>query len=412
MPPNDNLGPQASQQSGLSKSTLRIGGILLVIIAIVLVVLGITRRNSNDGNLKEWTDKQAIPTVAVDVPAGAGDGSSLDLPGRFEAYARAPIYARVGGYLKSWKFDIGAPVKAGQLLGEIETPDLDQQLLQARADLASAQANVGLASTTAKRWQAMLATDSVSKQEVDDRAGDLLSKQSMVKAAQANVDRIVATKGYTRLVAPFDGVVTARNTDTGALINAGGGTGPALFEVSDIRKLRLYVNVPQNYAGNIKRGTKASITVPEHADKTYTATVESSSGSIDVASGTILMQLAVDNAAGELLPGGYANVSLDLKGSVKVLSVPASALIFGQDGLRVATVGADNKVTVKPVTIARDLGKVVEISAGIEADDRVIQSPPDGIVNGDEVHVAENAAPDAPATPAASAAPADKAGNK
>ena len=413
MPPNDNLGPQASQQNGLSKSTLRIGGILLVIIAIVLVVLGITRRNSNDGNLKEWTDKQAIPTVAVDVPAGAGDGSSLDLPGRFEAYARAPIYARVGGYLKSWKLDIGAPVKAGQLLGEIETPDLDQQLLQARADLASAQANVGLASTTAKRWQAMLATDSVSKQEVDDRAGDLLSKQSMVKAAQANVDRIVATKGYTRLVAPFDGVVTARNTDTGALINAGGGTGPALFEVSDIRRLRLYVNVPQNYAGNIKRGTKASITVPEHADKTYTATVESSSGSMDVASGTILMQLAVDNAAGELLPGGYANVSLDLQGNVKVLSVPASALIFGQDGLRVATVGADNKVTVKPVTIARDLGKVVELNSGIEADDRVIQSPPDGIANGDEVHIAQAAAPDVAPSPAPTSVPvsADKAGS-
>lgn len=388
-------------QAGWSKGSLSLVGIVLLVVAILIVVFGISKRSSNAGTLKQWTDEQAVPTVTVDAPQGAGAGATLDLPGRFEAYMRAPIYARVGGYLKSWKVDIGTPVKAGQLLGEIETPDLDQQLLQAQADLANAQANVGLASTTAKRWQAMLATDSVSKQEVDDRTGDLASKQAMLKAAEANVARIVATKGYTRLVAPFTGVVTARNTDVGALINAGGGTGPALFEVSDIKKLRLYVNVPQNYAGNIKRGTKASITVPEHPGNTYSATVESSSGSIDVASGTILMQLAVDNAAGELLPGGYANVSLELQGSATVLSVPSSALIFDQAGMRVATVGADNKVTVKPVAIARDLGKSVELSSGITATDRVIQSPPDGIATGDSVRVADAAPADAKAAPQA-----------
>jgi len=390
MPSNHSGRPQANNR------TLRISGIVAVIVAVAIVVTGVTTRANNNKNLKEWTDKQAVPTVSVNPPGGAGDGSSLELPGRFEAYARAPIYARVSGYLKSWKVDIGAPVKAGQLLGEIETPDLDQQLLQARADLASAQANVGLAATTAKRWQDMLVTDSVSKQEVDDKTGDYVTKQAMVKAAQANVDRIIALKGFTRIVAPFNGTLTARNTDTGALINAGGGTGPALFEVSDTRKLRLYVNVPQNYVTSIKpgngagTGTKANITVPEHPGKAYTATVESTSGSIDVASGTILVQLAVDNAAGELLPGGFANVSFDLPGNKALLSVPSSALIFDQSGLRVATVGTDNKVTVKTITIAHDLGKTIQLNSGLNADDRVIENPPDGIADGDVVNVADS----------------------
>ncbi|MES1989019.1 MAG: efflux RND transporter periplasmic adaptor subunit [Pseudomonadota bacterium] len=379
-----------NKASGISHHTLRISGIVAVIVAVVIVVTGVTTRANNNTNLKAWTDKQAVPTVSVGLPGGAGGGSSLDLPGRFEAYARAPIYARVSGYLKSWNADIGTKVKTGQLLGEIETPDLDQQLLQARADLASTQANVGLAATTAKRWQEMLVTDSVSKQEVDDKTGDYASKQAMVKASQANVDRLLALKGFAHIVSPFNGTVTARNTDTGALINAGGGAGPALFEISDTRKLRLYVNVPQNYVTSIKSGTKAKITVPEHQDKTYTATVESTSGSIDVASGTTLVQLAVDNAAGELLPGGFANVSLDLPINKTVLSVPASALIFDQSGLRVATVGADNKVTVKKITIARDLGKTIELHSGIEATDRVVENPPDGIADGDQVNVADN----------------------
>lgn len=296
----------------------------------------------------------------------------------------------MSGYLKSWKVDIGTVVKAGQLLGEIETPDLDQQLPQASADLGSAQANVGLAATTAKCWQDMLVTDSVSKQEVDDRTGDYASKQTMVKAAQANVNRTIALKSFTRIVAPFNSTVTARNTDTGALINSGGGTGPALFEISDTRKLRLYVNVPQNYVNSIKQGTKANIKVPEQPAKTYTATVETTSGAIDVASGTILVQLAVDNAAGELLPGGFANVSLNLPRNQALLSVPVSALIFDQSGLRVATVGADNKVLVKTITIARDLGKTIELHSGLNADDRVIENPPDGIADGDQVNIAQN----------------------
>lgn len=385
-----NIKASGNKDSRVSRHNLRIGIIVLVIIAGAIVVSGVTTRANNNINLKEWTDKQALPTVSVGLPVGEADSASLDLPGRFEAYARAPIYARVSGYLKNWKVDIGATVKAGQLLGEIETPDLDQQLLQARADLDSAQANVGLAESTAQRWQALLLTQSISKQEVDEKVGDYTSKQAMLKAAEANVNRILALKSYTRIVAPFSGSITARNTDTGSLINAGSASDLPLFEVSDTRTLRLYINVPQNYVANIKQGTTAKVTVPENPDKTYIATVESTSGAINSASGTTLMQLAIPNPTGELLPGGYANVSLALPSNKAYLSVTASALIFDQAGLRVATVGADNKVNIKTITIARDLGKTIVVRSGIEATDRVIENPPDGIKNGDQVNIAEN----------------------
>jgi RND family efflux transporter MFP subunit len=375
----------------VSRRGLRLTGIAAAIIAVVVVASGVVTRAAESSHLRDWTEAQALPTVSVSPPASAANSSGLELPGRLEAYARAPIYARVSGYLKSWKYDIGAAVKAGDVLAEIETPDLDQQLLQARADLASAQANSALAQTTAKRWTSMLGSDSVSKQEVDEKTGDFTAKQALVKAAQANVDRIVAQKGFTRIVAPFDGTVTARETDVGALINAGGGTGPELFVVSDTKKLRVYVNVPQNYVPSVPAGTRATITVPEHADKSYTATVDSSSQSVTASTGTTLMQLSVDNAAGELLPGSYASVKLDLASKANVLSIPASALIFDAKGLSVATVDAGNHVVLKTVTIGRDLGKVIEIASGIAATDRVIENPPDGIAGGAEVRIAGSA---------------------
>jgi RND family efflux transporter MFP subunit len=375
-----------------SRRKLRIAGIVLVVLALAVVVNGLVTRASGNARLREWTDTQAVPTVAVIAPSSAGEAGTLDLPGRLEAYSRAPLYARVSGYLKSWKADIGTPVKGGQLLAEIEAPDLDQQLLQAKADLATAQANAALAGTTAKRWQSMLGTDSVSKQEVDEKTGDYNAKQAMVKAAQANVDRIQALEGFTRIVAPFDGIVTARNTDVGALINVGGAVGQELFVVSDTKKLRVYVSVPQTYVPSIPPGTKATITVPEHPGRKYSATVEASSQSVSVGSGSTLMQLGVDNANGELLPGGFAQVSLDLPTNANVLNVPASALLFDASGLRVATVGAGDKVVLKKVTIARDLGQVIEIGSGLAATDRVIESPPDGVADGDPVHVAQPAA--------------------
>jgi RND family efflux transporter MFP subunit len=299
------------------------------------------------------------------------------------------LYARVSGYLKSWKVDIGAPVKAGELLAEIETPDLDQQILQAKADLVSAQANATLAASTAKRWTSMLTSNYVSRQDVDEKTGDLATKQALVKAAQANVDHMQALKGFTRIVAPFDGVITARQTDVGALINVGGGAGQELFVVSDTRKLRVYVSVPQNYVPSIPPGTKATITAPEHPGRTYMATVESSSQAVNATSGTTLMQLAVDNANGELLPGGFADVSLDLPRNGGSLNIPASALMFDKGGLRIATVGTDNKVVLKTVTIKRDLGKLIELGSGLATGDRVIESPPDGVADGDVVRIAE-----------------------
>jgi RND family efflux transporter MFP subunit len=381
----------AAPVATLSPRALRLGGITLAVLALLVVAVGVTSRASDAAALKERAEASAIPTVVL-IPPGrsAGTAGSLDLPGRLEAQSRASIYARVSGYLKSWKVDIGAPVKAGQLLAEIETPDLDQQLLQAKADLASAQANASLAAATSKRWQSLLASDSVSRQEAEEKTNDLATKQAMVNAAQANLDRYVATKGFTRIVAPFDGTVTARSTDVGALINAGsGGAGQELFVVSDTRKLRAYVSVPQNYVALVQRGAKARLTVPEHPGRTYTATVESMAQAVNSGSGAMLIQLAVDNTKGELLPGGFANISLDLPRNAQALSIPPSALIFDKSGLRVATVDAANKVKLKTVTIARDYGKTIELASGLSPEDKVIESPPDGVAEGDPVRIAQ-----------------------
>jgi RND family efflux transporter MFP subunit len=384
-----------SNTPGASRG-LKLSGLILALIAIGIVIAGITSRASHDAKLKDWTKEQAVPTVSVSPPGGAVEGNQLILPGRFEAFARAPIYARVSGYLKSWKVDIGGAVKAGQLLAELETPDLDQELLQAKADLASTQANVSLAETTAKRWQDMLKTQSIARQEVDEKLGDYKSKQALVKASEANVQRLQALKGFASIVAPFDGSVTARNTDTGALINAGSsgvsssGTGAQpLFEVSNTRKLRLYINVPQNYVSHIRPGSKATFNVPEYPDSRFDATIQSTSGAINASSGTTLVQLLVDNAAGKFLPGGFANVNLQLKEAAGILSIPASALIFDQNGLKVATVNAENRVSLKTITIARDLGKTLEIQSGLSASDQVIENPPDGITDGTLVKVAK-----------------------
>jgi RND family efflux transporter MFP subunit len=399
MPPEEHTPPPASvlaAASAISPRALRLGGIVLAVLALVVVLAGITTRRSDAAALRERADAQALPTVVLIAPGRGGNASgTLDLPGRLEAQARAPIYARVSGYLKIWKVDIGAPVKAGQLLAEIETPDLDQQLLQARADLASAQANASLAGATAKRWQSLLASDSVSRQEADEKANDAATKEAMAKAAQANVDRFLATKNFTRIVAPFDGTVTARSTDVGALINAGGGAGQELFVVSDTRKLRVYVSLPQNYVALVKRGSKARLTVPEHPGQSYTATVESLSQAVSSGSGSMLIQLSVDNAKGELLPGSFASLRLDLPVNEQALSIPPSALIFDKSGLRVATVDSANKVRLKAVAISRDYGKTIELASGLSPQDRVIESPPDGVAEGDEVRIAQAAAPKA-----------------
>ena len=372
----------------VSRRGLRIAAQLAVAIAVVVVAGGIASRAANSKHLSQWTAANAQPVVSVTQPQPANGTAVLALPGRLEAYSRAPIYARVNGYLKSWKVDIGASVQAGQLLAEIEAPDVDQQLSQARADLLTARANAALASTTAKRWQELVKSDAVSLQDVDMKNGDLAAKTAIVKATKANVDRLEVMEGFKRITAPFSGTVTQRTTDVGALINSGSGKGLELFVVSDTQKLRLYVSVPQNYAAQINPGTPAQMTVPERPGRTFTATVETTSQSVDPTSGSTLVELAVDNETGELVPGAFANVRFDLRSTSASLSIPASALIFDSRGARVATIGSDNRVVLKPVAIARDLGDVIEISSGLAANDRIIDSPPDGIGEGDPVRIA------------------------
>ena len=365
---------------------LRMFGSAIVFVAIAVVAYGMGSRATENSQLHDVTEAQAIPTVALVAPKRAANDAGLELPGRLQAYISAPIYARVPGYLKSWTHDIGSPVKAGDLLAEIDTPDLDQQLRQARADLNVAEANARLAQISAQRWQSLAGTDAVAKQDVDTRTYTLNANMAQVKAAQANVDQLVAEEGFKRLVAPFDGIVTARETDIGALINVGAAGGAQLFVVSATGKLRVYVNVPQNYVPSVPAGTQATITVPEHPEKTYTGTVEASAQAVDPLSGTTLMQIIVDNRSGELMPGDYASIHLRIA-DANVLSVPASALIFDARGLSIATVNSANRVVVKPVSIERDLGAVVELASGLAPDDRVIESPPDGIMNGAAVRV-------------------------
>jgi RND family efflux transporter MFP subunit len=372
----------------VSGRKLGLFGLVAGVALVFVVVSGIRAREESDARLKEWTDDQATPTVAVIQPDAKVLNATLDLPGRIEAYSRAPIFARVSGYLKSWSVDIGARVKAAQVIAEIEAPDLDQQLLQARADLASQQASAKLSEATLARRKSLIASNFVSMQEIDERTADLSNKNAAVNSGQANVERLEALAAYKKISVPFDGVVTSRDTDVGALINAGGGAGPPMFVISDISKLRVYVNVPQNYVPAIRIGAKAVISVPEYPSRTFLATVESSSQSVDVGSGTTRMQLGLDNADGALMPGGYAGVRLSLQRDTVPLHIPASALIFNQNGLRVATVGPDDKVLFKTVTIARDLGRDIELASGLSVDDRVIVAPPDGIADGDPVRVA------------------------
>jgi RND family efflux transporter MFP subunit len=372
----------------VSRRGLRIAAVLAAAIAVLIVGGGIAARAANSKHLRQWTAANALPVVTVTQPQRGDSSAVLALPGRLEAYSRAPIYARVNGYVKSWKVDIGAKVEAGQVLAELEAPDLDQQLSQARADLLTARANAALASTTAKRWQQLVKADAVSRQDVDMKNGDWAAKAAIVKATQANVQRLEVLEGFKRITAPFSGTITQRTTDVGALINAGSAKGLELFVVSDTHQLRLYVSVPQNDAAQITPGTRAQMTVPERPGRTFTATVETSAQSVDPASGSTLVELAVDNESGELVPGAFANVRFDLPPVSASLSVPASALIFDSRGARVATIGPDNRVALKPVTIARDLGDVIEISSGLAANDRVIDSPPDGIGKGDQVRIA------------------------
>jgi membrane fusion protein, multidrug efflux system len=374
-----------------SPKTLRHIKLVASVAALALagiVALGISSRVHAKQKLTSWTNEQAIPTVVTVSPKPIGSSQPLVLPGTLAAEVNAPIYARVPGYLHAWYADIGTHVKAGQLLGEIDTPDLDQQLQQARGDLQNSIANQKLAAVTAQRWTRMLGQGSVSQQDTDEKTSDLTAKQAIVDANQANVRRLEALESFKKLVAPFDGIVTARNTDVGQLINVGSGSNQALFTVSDAHKLRVYVSAPQVDAAAIQSGLAATITVPERPGMTFKAKMVDTSNAITPSSGTLLVQLTVDNSAGLLFPGEYTAVHLALPGDTNTVTIPASSLIFRQDGLQVAVVGKDDRAQLRSVTISTDLGSTVQISSGLRPDDKVINNPPDSLVQGDLVRLA------------------------
>jgi multidrug efflux system membrane fusion protein len=374
-----------------SPKTLRHIKLVASVAALALagvVALGISSRVHAKQKLTSWTNEQAIPTVVTVSPTPIGSSQPLVLPGTLAAEVNAPIYARVPGYLHAWYADIGTHVKAGQLLGEIDTPDLDQQLQQARGDLQNSIANQKLAAVTAQRWTRMLGQGSVSQQDTDEKTSDLTAKQAIVDANQANVRRLEALESFKKLVAPFDGIVTARNTDVGQLINVGSGSNQALFTVSDAHKLRVYVSAPQVDAAAIQSGLAATITVPERPGMTFKAKMVDTSNAITPSSGTLLVQLTVDNSAGLLFPGEYTAVHLALPGDTNTVTIPASSLIFRQDGLQVAVVGKDDRAQLRSVTISTDLGSTVQISSGLRPDDKVINNPPDSLVQGDLVRLA------------------------
>jgi RND family efflux transporter MFP subunit len=343
--------------------------------------------------LKEATEAQSVVTVATIRPQPLTDLSDLILPGNLQANYEAPIYARTSGYLRRWLVDIGTPVKAGQLLGEIESPEVDSQLRQAQADLATAEANQKIAAVTAERWRNLRASDSVSKQEADEKISLAASNDAQVQAARANVQRLRELTGFQKLVAPFDGVVTARNTDIGQLIAAGNNTGPELFRVADMRRLRLYVRVPQTFAAMMKPGLTADLVFPDRPGRVYTAKVDSTSSAIEQSSRTLLTQLSVDNRNNELLPGAYTEVHFKLPAGAtsEAFKLPANVLLFRGDGMHVATVGKQGQVVMKPVTIGRDYGSDIEIIQGLTAEDNVILSPPDSLTDGVNVRVAQPA---------------------
>jgi RND family efflux transporter MFP subunit len=356
--------------------------------ASVIIVVGIVSRHSQAGELEQLAERKRIATVALVVP-NMVTPASLQLPGRIEAWSRAPLYARVSGYLKSWDKDIGSPVKAGQLLAQIDAPDLDQQLRQARAELATSRSAMTLSSTTAKRWEQLRESQAVSLQEVEERLGDLATKRSQVNEAQANVDRLQALQGYTRIVAPFDGVVTARNTDVGALINVGMTTGSELFVISDVSRLRVYVSVPQRQLAWVQAGTRAKLSVPERPGKTFDATVQSLAQAVDVGTGAMRVQLSVENKEGQLLPGSFATVQFEGSLASTTFSLPPSALIVGKSGVQVATVDGAGTVQLKKVTVARDHGTYLELADGVSQTDQIIANPPDGLNSGDQVRIAQ-----------------------
>lgn len=379
-------GPPAGRQTGSQHGALV--AIVALLIVAAIVIAGIVPRLKARAALSKETFELAIPTVSVIHPKVGAPQSEIVLPGNIQAFTDSPIYARTNGYLKTWYADIGARVQAGQLLAEIETPEVDQELDQARADVKTAEANLRLSEITATRYQELLKTDAVSKQDVDNASGDFQAKKAMAASAEYKVKRLEQLQSFEKIYAPFDGVITARNTDVGHLINSGAG-GPAteLFHIAAIRKLRVYVNVPQQYSQSARPGLSADLTLLEFPGRRFKGTLVRTAESIDVASRTLLVEVDADNASGELFPGAYAQVHLKVSAGAPALILPVNTLIFRSEGLQVGTVPDGDRAVLTNITLGRDLGNEVEVLSGLAAGDSVIVNPPDSLVSGERVRV-------------------------
>jgi RND family efflux transporter MFP subunit len=371
----------------------RVKGLLWILLigAVILAIWGVVSRVRGRDEVGEDTARDAIPVVSVERPGHSPATDELVLPGDVSAYIEAPIYARTNGYLKAWYTDIGTPVKKGQLLAEIETPEVDQQLRQAKADLATALANARIAAITDVRWQGLLANHAVSPQDADTRAANAQATKAAADSARANVARLEDLEAFKRVVAPFDGVVTARNTDIGALINAGQSAGSQLFRIADTGRLRVYVQVPEQFAPQAGPGVAAQLHFNERPGIAYPAQVVRTARALDPNLRTLQVELLVDNANGELFPGSYTEVHFKLPGSRSTLLVPATALVFRAAGLQVATVVQDGRVKLRSIQQGRDFGKTVEVLSGLSPQEMVIVNPPDSIADNEQVRVSKAA---------------------
>ncbi|HXL96996.1 MAG TPA: efflux RND transporter periplasmic adaptor subunit [Steroidobacteraceae bacterium] len=359
----------------------------VLLAAVIIAAWGIFTRVQTRAALKQDAQQSSVPIVIVTMPSHSDVADELVLPGDVQAFADAPIYARTSGYLKRWYADIGKHVKAGELLAEIETPEVDAQYRQAKADLATADATNRLSQTTAQRFQDLRKTGLVAQQDVDNAVGDAEAKKAQNESARQNLQRLEQMRGFNRITAPFEGVVTARKIDVGALVTQGSATGQELFHLSATSRLRVYVQVPQAYASWITPGMSADLTMVERPAERHPARVVSTAQAISATTRTLLTQLDADNPKAELLPGAYAMVHLPLPSGLKTWRLASNALLFRGDGLHVATVDTDNKVHLNTVTIGRDYGAVVEILSGVDAQDRIILNPPDSILDGAVVRI-------------------------
>ena len=390
VPPAHAEPPEADLEN---RRPVKIGRaiLLLAVAAIAVAYSGISGRRHDDEMLKQWTEKQAIPPVAVVAPKRGGETRDLVLPGNVEAFYSASIHSQVVGYVQEWRKDIGANVKQGDVLAVVDTPELDERIAVAQSELAKAKANLALAKVTATRWDSLRHTAAVSQQEADEKDSDARAQAAQVDAAQSNVDRLKAQKAFANIVAPFDGVVTARNVDVGSLVRADGVDTPPLFTVADVHQMRIYVPVPESYAADLKDGTKATLEVPEYPDRTFDATVTTTSRAIDRKSRTLLVELLADNKDGLLAPGAFTRVHFRIPPDPNTFTVPASAMLYRDTEPEIATVGPDNRIVLKDVRIMRDLGTAVEIAGGVIKDERIVTNPPDSIGDGEEVRVMEAA---------------------